>query len=116
MVKWRFYWAFYKSTLSTNLLPPFILAFTIPSVFWDAIPPDIKQDTTPSMLFWNLLSIGLMTFGPLISFTYKEWARSGEYYFYYNQGITKVKLILFGVIVNVLLGVLILIIKSYVYT
>ena len=107
------FWAFFKSTLVFNLIFPLIFAFSVPVAFSDIIPVELKGET-PVMTFWNIFSICVMTVGPLVSFAYKEWARSGEYYFYNNRGISKYQLMVFTVAVNVVLGVSILIIKSHV--
>lgn len=107
------YWAFYKSTLVINLLFPLIFALSLPVAFPDIIPEEIRGETSV-MTFWNILSVCIITIGPLLSFVYKKWARSGEYYFYYNCGISKYRLMAFTLTVNALLGIFILMIKSYV--
>ena len=63
-----------------------------------------------SMILLSLLSIPLMsmTGGSLISIFYKEISRKNEYYFYYNRGISKIKLIVVSLILNVLVGVILI--------
>ena len=84
----RFYWEFHKSTLIIN---------------W-AISVGF------SMILLSLLSIPVMsmTGGPLISIFYKEISRKNEYYFYYNRGISKIKLIVVSLILNVLVGIILI--------
>ena len=53
-----------------------------------------------------------MTGGPLFSLFYKEIARNKEYYFYYNLGLTKTKLIGMSMVFNVLTGILLLFILA----
>ena len=113
MSKWRLYWTFFKSTLMINLIFPFSFAFSVPVAFSDIIPVELKGET-PTMTFWNIFSVCIMTLGPLISFAFKKWARPNEYYFYNNRGISKYQLMAFSMTINVLLGVSILMIKSYV--
>ena len=108
----RLFWTFFKSTWTINLLFPIICATSVPMT-WDFIP-DILKNESPAMTFWNVLSVCVMTVGPLVSFAYREWARPNEYYFYNNCGISKYQLMAFTMAVSVLLGISILIIKSYV--
>jgi len=96
MRKIRLYWAFYKSTLATSILVAFACAFLNIAIFW------------------YLLSVGFMTCGTFLSLLYKNLVRHNEYYFYNNCGISKYQLIAFTITINVLIGISILIIKSYV--
>ena len=84
------YWAFYKSTLAINI-------FT--SLFFCLVARNI-----------NVFALSLVTIGLFFDFLYKEVVRPYEYYFYYNRGISKIKLIIFCMLVNVSASVLFLII------
>jgi len=92
---WSLYWAFYKSTLNINLVVS-LLVFLVSS---------------GSITFF---AISFVFFGLFFALLYKEIARPREYYFYYNWGITKIKLMIFCVFVNILPSALILIIAYYV--
>jgi len=89
------YWAFYKSTVILNLCVSFIVAFVTGQ-------------------FFEFFAISYATFGLIGVFLYKEIAFPLEFYFYYNRGITKIKLILFCLLVNILLVTLFLSILYYV--
>lgn len=88
------YWTFYKSTVTINLAVSLIICIIARSV--------------------TVFAVGLVTFGLFFAFLYKEVVRPHEYYFYYNQGISKIKLIIFCLFVNILPSALILIITHYV--
>ena len=90
------YWTFYRSTLTLNFFVSFLFSFL-----------------TGADLF-VYLPVCFATIGLFAVFLYKEIARPFEYYFYYNHAITKIKLILFCLIANILLAALILTIKIYV--
>ena len=87
---YKIYWAFYKSTVIINLVVS-VSAFTI------------SRSIT-------VFAISLVTIGLLFAFLYKEMVRPQEYYFYYNQGISKIRLIIFCIFVNMLPSAFILII------
>ena len=91
----KLYWVFYKSTITINLVVS-LMIFIVSS---GSI---------------TIFAISIVFFGLFFAFLYKEIARPHEYYFYYNQGISKIKLIIFCVLVNVLPSALILIINHYV--
>ncbi len=50
----------------------------------------------------------MMTGGPILSIFYKEISKKNEYYFYYNRGISKVNLIAFSMILNMLTGIILI--------
>lgn len=54
--------------------------------------------------FTQVFLFSTITLGPFVSFLYKELAQKKEYYFYYNRGISKVQLILFTCLINLLIG------------
>jgi Zn-dependent protease len=84
------YWAFYKSTVTINLVVSLMVGLVTVSI--------------------TVFAIGLVTFGLFFAFLYKEVVRPQEYYFYFNRGISKIKLIIFCILVNILPSALILII------
>ena len=90
----KIYWAFYKSTVTINLVVSLMFGIVSRSIIVFAI---------------SLVSIGLF-----FAFLYKEVVRPQEYYFYYNRGISQIKLIIFCMLVNILPSALILIIYNYV--
>jgi len=87
----RLYWEFHKSTLAINWA--FSVALSVLSSVW-------------------LLPVLSMTVGPLIVFLYKEIARSNQYYFYYNRGISKTGLIAASMGLHVVFGVVLLILMK----
>lgn len=82
----RLLFTFYRSTLSLNW--GFSLACAI-LVF---------------VQFPKVLPISLMTAGSLLSFYYKNLSRKGDYFFYYNRGISKTQLFFFTILMNGLVG------------
>ena len=94
------YWSFYRSTIILSL--GVSLAVAILALL---------------MLSGNVFVIFagcFVTVGPLSSFLYKEITCPLEYYFYYNRGISKIKLLLFCLLVNIPLSSLVLIFSFYV--
>ena len=88
------YWAFYKSTVTINLVVSLAIGLVSTSII--------------------VFAVSLVTIGLFFAFLYKEIVCPQEYYFYYNQGISKIKLILFCLLVNIFPSTLILIILHYV--
>jgi hypothetical protein len=82
--KWRLFWAYFKSTLGANLFFSFIVAVTTMNII--------------------VFPVCIMSGGPLFAFFYKQVARSDEYYFYGNRGISKYQLMAFTMAVTILLG------------
>jgi ABC-type Na+ efflux pump permease subunit len=83
-----YYWEFHKSTLLINWA--FSIALSLMS---------------------SPLMIPIMTIsgGPFISLLYREISRKNEYYFYYNRGITKIRLIVISMVFNALTSLIFLI-------
>jgi len=90
MSKLALYWEFYKSTLVVNWI--FSIAISL-----------ILLPT-----FFTTLSISVMTGGPLLSLLYKEISSKNEFYFYYNQGVSKVRLVISCMILNILVGLILI--------
>ena len=93
------YWFFYKSTLTVNLTVSFAIGFL--GIIWGGTFMAFPVSFTTVGLFFALL--------------YKETVCPNEYYFYYNRGISKIKLISICLLVNIVVSApLILIILHYV--
>jgi len=93
------YWAFYKSTVILNMSVSLAIAFLAMAYGGN---------------FFNVFAGSFMSLGLLAAFLYKEIDCPLEYYFYYNQSISKIKLIVFCFLVNILPSALILMIVHYV--
>ena len=88
------YWAFYKSTIAVNLCVSLAIFAITQNIY--------------------IFAASIVLFGPLCAFLYKEVVKPLEYYFYYNRGISKTKLIIFCLIVNILPSTMISLIAYYV--
>jgi hypothetical protein len=93
------YWAFYRSTVTVNFAVSFTVSFV--TLMLGFIPG-----------CFTVFAVSLITAGLFLAFMYKEVVCPQEYYFYYNRGISKIKLILFCFFVNALPSALILIIVA----
>lgn len=96
MNKLKAYWAFHKSTLTLNLITS--ASF---SLVWFPF-------------FYRLFPSMIMTVGTLIGLFYKEITHRNEYYFYYNLGISKYSLMAVNASLNILTGIVLLWLFSYV--
>ena len=94
------YWAFYKSTIAFNIGVSIAIAF-ISMIFFGGN-------------FFVVFAGSFMSVGALVAFLYKEIFSPLEYYFYYNRGISKIKLIIFCLLFNILPATIILIIVNHV--
>ena len=81
----------------------FVFAFAASRFFPDIM---IQQVGFP-VLFGYAFSLGNVAIGPAFALFVKELSRSGEYYFYYNRSISKIKLIIIYMVLNILLSTLI---------
>ena len=90
------YWAFYKSTIAFNI--GVSIAIAVISMIYGGN-------------FFIVFAISFMSIGPMVSFLYKELSFPLEYYFYYNRGISKIKLIIFCLLLNILPSTIILIVS-----
>jgi len=91
----RLLFAFYRSTLVLNW--GFSLACAIIGF----------------IQFPKVLPISLMTSGSLLSFYYKSLSHKGDYFFYYNRGLSKMQLFLFTVLMNGLSGAILYILLNH---
>jgi len=94
------YWAFYKSTLTLNIVVSFAIALVAMMVSGGN--------------FFAAFAVSYMSVGLLVALLFKEINCPMEYYFYYNQSLSKIKLIVFCLLVNTLPSMLILTIVYYV--
>ncbi len=95
MSKLNLYWAFFKSTFTISFFFSFILALIMYPLFFTVFP------------------IALMTGGPIISLFYKELFRRNEYYFFYNRGIAKIKLLSISLVFHFTFGLIVFIILRW---
>jgi len=97
----RLYFYYYKTTLFINWSTSLFFAFLFSGF-----------SLIPFIYIFSMLS---MTLGFLISFLIKQssFINKEEYYFFYNVGITKIKLTLFCSILNIIFAVLIIIGSNY---
>jgi len=70
-----------------------------------------KEITISGVLFSFITSF--VTGGYLLGILYFELARKNEYYFYYNLGITKARLIIMNYLFHLILMIPVLIIALY---
>ena len=84
MGKLALHWEFFKSTLVLNLASSVLFAYCIFYL--------LKNLPDPLPPFHIIYIRCLMFGGPLLCFLYKEISRKNDYYFYYNRGITKIRL------------------------
>jgi len=96
MNKLKAYWIFHKSTLTINI----ITSASFSLIYFQ--------------LFFRLFPTMMMTAGTMIGIFYKEITHQNEYYFYYNLGISKANLIAVNALLNILTGLMLLLIFSYV--
>jgi len=106
MSKLKLYWEYYKSTLILNLSSSVLLAFIISEAS--------KSLPLARLSFQIIFLLCFMFGGAFLSFFYKEISHKGEYYFYYNQGISKIRLWIVTLSTNILLGGLLINILYYV--
>jgi hypothetical protein len=92
----RFYWEFYKSTLLIN---------------WTF---SIAISALGYPFFFVILPISITTGGSIISILHKEISQKNEYYFYYNRGISRIRLLVATFLLNALTSLIILIVIEYV--
>jgi hypothetical protein len=98
-----------KTILKTNLI--FSVFLTIPTILrFLAIPS--RHSTAYIVIF--IYTVWILTGGFLLSGSYYEMRRKNEYYFYYNLGISKIKLILSAYLLNFIFVVPLLIALCYV--
>ncbi len=91
----RIFLPYNKSILKTSIIFSIFLTIFSSLFFIEEFTSDnIINFLTYSFIIW------LMTGGFLISIFYFELSRKNEYYFYYNLGISKIKLLLFAYVLH----------------
>ena len=61
----------------------------------------------------RIFGVSFMTGGTILSLLYKEISLKHEYYFYYNQSISKTSLILTCAVANMVVGITLIAISFY---
>lgn len=106
-----------KSILKTNVIFSIILAFIstmISGIYSKLLPASENPVQTLIHQFASHYVFWIMTGGFLLSVYYFEVTRKNEFYFYYNLGIGKIKLLLFTFALHLLFILPILYILKYV--
>ena len=98
-----------KSILKTNIALSVILTLLSAMVFLAKESPH-----SPLYLVIFLYVFWLMTGGFLMSAFYFNISRKNEYYFYYNLGLSKLKLLLFTYALHAILILPLIVILQYV--
>lgn len=83
MIRFRLYYAFFRSTWLPSIFTGVIMAILFP------LTTDFKVLTNETLKNCLLL---IPTAGLGMNFLYKELTQKEEYFFFYNQGIGKVRL------------------------
>jgi len=90
---------FYKSTLALSMcFAVMAAAFAL---------------TSSLIIMIRIFAVSFMTGGTVLSLLYKEISLKHEYYFYYNQSISKTVLILTCTLMNITIGILLIVISCY---
>ena len=97
-VKIQLLGVFYKSTLTISI------AFAVMATTLAMASPWALQ----------IFALSFMTGGTIASLLYKEISLKHQYYFYYNQAISKTTLIVTCVTINIVIGVLLMLLRSYI--
>jgi hypothetical protein len=95
--------------LKMNIIFSFMLTF-LSSLLLLALPSSHSM----AYLLICLFIVWIMTGGFFLSALYYEWARGNEYYFYYNLGISKFKLILISYLFHFVFVIPFIIVLRYV--
>lgn len=94
MRKTKLYFGFFLSTLFVNLGTSVVLCFL---VYMGVANAPVVFSSPPPV--WRIYVSCCMIGGPWFSLLHKEMTHKNEYYFYYNQGLSKVSMIagMFGI-------------------
>ncbi|WP_439881423.1 hypothetical protein ACSX1A_20115 [Pontibacter sp. MBLB2868] len=104
MSKLRLYFLYHRTLMSFNL--PFSLAASLTGFFF-------SQHVLIRVI--NNFSLCLMTGGFLLSLYFFEQRYSGQYYFYHNFGLSKIRLIIGSLLMNLAVVILLFFLKLYLY-
>lgn len=105
----RLYLLYNKSILKTNLI--FSILFTILKV---VLTLEKTIDHFPYSIALNSFIVSILTGGFFLSILYFQVSKKNEYYFYFNLGLSQVKLIGIAYLFHIILITPLLIIRSYV--
>ncbi|HEY4650402.1 MAG TPA: hypothetical protein VIG72_03265 [Pontibacter sp.] len=100
----QLYLHYHRSLLAFNL--PFSLLVSLMSLA-------IAEQAIPGLI--NGFSLSLLTGSFILSVYFYEQRHSGQYYFYHNVGISRVKLIVVSYLCNVVLAALLFVLKVYLH-
>ena len=103
----RLFLPYNKTILKTNIIFSIFLTM-LSSLLFFARP----SSHSPTYIIMNSFVVWIMTGGFLLSALYFEITRKNEYYFYYNLGLSKIKLLLTAYLLNFLLVIPIIIHSS----
>jgi len=104
----KLYWSFYKSTVILNICVSFAVACFVSAFAENFFAFGFFFSGSFATIVLLVFPGSFATIGFLAVFLYKEIACSIEYYFFYNRGITKIKLFIFCLLVNLIPATLIL--------
>jgi len=90
----KLYLTFYKRLLFNNLFV---------SILFSVLDYSMTSDLSSSI---NIFGFSIMSVGFLLSLFYQEMAHRAEYYFYFNKGLSKIRLISVTAISNIIIGLL----------
>jgi hypothetical protein len=97
----RLFLPYNKTILKINIIFSVVLTFLSSLLFLAK-----KSIHSPVYLIIVLFTFWIMTGGFLLSAYYFEISRSNEYYFYYNLGLSKIKLLLITYTLHVIKGII----------
>jgi hypothetical protein len=105
----RLFLPFNKTIIKVNLIFSVFLTILSVLMFFSEFP-------SGNIIHILLLSfiIIFLTGGFLLSFFYFELSRKNEYYFYYNMGITKIKLLIMAYMLHLIFIIPLVVIIYYV--
>jgi len=98
MKKTSFYFLFFRSTLLISIPAAIAIVFVIGYTFMRMV---IVEDNPFLSVLSSVLKVWC-TGGLAASLLYKETTKKNEYYFYYNAGISKIKLFVVSLILYIL--------------
>lgn len=106
-----------KSILKINIILssiPTIISSVSIRITSDVAGLEDKDAQSPLYFLIYYYSIWILTGGFVLSALYFEITRKNEYYFYYNMGLSKIKLILFAYTLHIIFILPLLYILKYV--
>ena len=98
-----------RSIFKINLIASFVFALFL--------SPNLMSDYSIKTIiaaFLNGLILSLPTGGFLLAIFFYQISRENEYYFFYNQGLSRIQLVIGSYIIHILALIPLIIIYSYV--